>query len=60
MDPSSKSGCSNRRTFRLTGLVSNRFEGSGYQRVVTTVTTAEGDVDACIYVAATEGTRATR
>ena len=38
----------------------DRFEGPGYQRVVTTVTTAEGDVDACIYVVATEGTRATR
>jgi gamma-glutamylcyclotransferase (GGCT)/AIG2-like uncharacterized protein YtfP len=28
------------------------FEGEGYRRVVTTVTTPEGVVEACIYVAA--------
>jgi len=28
------------------------FEGAGYRRVVTQVRTAEGDVDACIYVIA--------
>lgn len=30
------------------------FEGAGYRRVVTQVTTAEGDLDACIYVNADE------
>jgi gamma-glutamylcyclotransferase (GGCT)/AIG2-like uncharacterized protein YtfP len=30
------------------------FEGDGYRRVVTTVRTDDGDVDACIYVAASE------
>ncbi|MFL5279739.1 MAG: gamma-glutamylcyclotransferase [Rhodopila sp.] len=30
------------------------FEGSGYRRVVTRVSTTDGEVEACIYVIATE------
>jgi beta-aspartyl-peptidase (threonine type) len=32
----------------------DEFEGAGYRRVVTQVQTAEGEVDACIYVLASE------
>jgi gamma-glutamylcyclotransferase (GGCT)/AIG2-like uncharacterized protein YtfP len=31
------------------------FEGEGYRRVVTSVRTAEGEVDACVYVLASPG-----
>lgn len=32
----------------------DRFEGPGYRRVVTTVRTADGDIDASIYVAVSD------
>ena len=31
------------------------FEGPGYERVVTTVHTADGDLEACTYVARSRG-----
>jgi gamma-glutamylcyclotransferase (GGCT)/AIG2-like uncharacterized protein YtfP len=32
----------------------DEFEGSGYRRVVTSIQTSEGELDACIYVLAEE------
>jgi gamma-glutamylcyclotransferase (GGCT)/AIG2-like uncharacterized protein YtfP len=38
----------------------DEFEGPGYERVVTTVWTASGEIDASIYVLAVSGNDGTR